>query len=201
MDYQLATSMSPQIAHLIQTYGYWLMAFGAIVEGETFLVAGGIAAHKGFFHLEGLILLAIVGSTLHDCCFFFLGRFFGHEIVKRRPNLYKRADRILALFEKYGVGIIIVLRFAYGLRTIIPTVIGMTKISALKFIFYDVIGGVLWSTTFIVGGYIFGSAVDAFLQTLNLYTQIPFYLLIVGVLLAGLVFTIIFRIRKKKKRA
>ena len=29
--------MSPEWEHLITVWGYWLMAFGALIEGETFL--------------------------------------------------------------------------------------------------------------------------------------------------------------------
>lgn len=173
--------MTPDIQHLLTVYGYWLMAFGAIIEGETFLIAGGIAAHKGLFHLEGLILLALVGSTIHDVFFFLLGRFGGHEFVKRKPQLYSRVEGVLATFEKYGVWLIIGLRYAYGLRTVIPTVLGMSHITFRKFLFFDVIGGILWSCTFILGGYYFGALLDHFLNVFDVYSEEVFYILIGGI--------------------
>jgi membrane protein DedA with SNARE-associated domain len=192
--------MTPEIAHLLTVYGYWLMAFGALIEGETFLIAGGIAAHKGIFHLEGLILLAIVGSTVHDCFFFFLGRFGGDRFIKKKPQLYEKAGRILDLFEKYGVWLIIGLRFAYGLRTMIPVVFGISHISNAKFIFYDVIGGIIWSCTFILGGYFFGAVLDHFMTAFDEYSADIFYTL-AGVFAVLIVFGLAYwryRVRRKK---
>ncbi len=193
--------MTPELQHLLMTYGYWLMAFGAIIEGETFLIAGGIAAHQGLFHLEGLIILALVGSTLHDIFFFLLGRYGGHEFVKRKPQIYARAQKMLDSFEKYGVWLIIGLRFAYGLRTIIPSVLGMSHISFRKFLFFDIIGGILWSCTFILGGYFFGELLDRFLSVFDLYSEDVFYILIGLFVVGGLAYYFIKkRINKKKKR-
>ncbi len=166
--------MTPEIEHLLSTYGYWLMAFGALIEGETFLIAGGIAAHKGFFHLYGLIALAWAGSTLHDCFFFFIGRFGGDRFIKSKPQLYEKAERVLDLFEKYGVWLILGLRFAYGLRTIIPTVFGMRHISNSKFIFYDILGGLIWSCVFILGGYFFGAVLDQLMTQFDQYSAYVF---------------------------
>ncbi len=192
--------MTPELAHLLSTYGYWLMAFGALIEGETFLIAGGIAAHKGYFHLGGLILLAVVGSTIHDCFFFFLGRLGGDRFIKKKPQLYEKAERILDLFEKYGIWLIIGLRFAYGLRTMIPTVFGISHISNAKFIFYDVLGGILWACTFILGGYFFGAVLDQVMTQFDNYSAYVFY----GLLgLAGVVLLLglgywRYRVRRKK---
>jgi membrane protein DedA with SNARE-associated domain len=191
--------LNPEVFQLIQQYGYWLMAFGAIIEGETFLVAGGVAAHAGLFHLWGLIALALVGSTIHDCALFFIGRFFGNAIVKSKPQLYARAEGILSLFERYGVLIIIALRFAYGLRTVIPTVLGMSQISAKKFIFYDIIGGIIWSCTFVLAGYIFGAAINKFLEDFEIFSELPFYIALGVVVGGGLVFFISLKIFKRKK--
>lgn len=191
--------ISPHIMSLLQQYGYWLMAFGAIIEGETFLIAGGIAAHQGLFKVEGLILLALVGSTAHDCFFFFLGRFFGKSLVKKRPQLYAKSEGILNLFEKYGVLMIIGLRYAYGLRTIIPTVLGMSHLSTRKFIFYDIIGGILWSCTFVLSGYLFGAAIDKFLHDLEIFAELPILLVAAGIIVAGFVFMISMRVLNRNK--
>ncbi len=173
------------------------MAFGAIIEGETFLIAGGIAAHKGLFHLEGLILLAVVGSTLHDVFFFLLGRFGGHTFLKKKPALYLRTEEVLDRFQKYGIGLIIGLRFAYGLRTIIPTVLGMSHISTGKFIFYDIIGGILWSCVFILGGYFFGAVLDHFMQSFDEYSAKVFF---IGLGLTATVLVIVFFVWRYFKR-
>ncbi|MDF2529858.1 MAG: hypothetical protein K0R66_1743 [Gammaproteobacteria bacterium] len=159
--------MSPDLQHLLSVYGYWLMAFGALIEGETFLIAGGIAAQKGIFHLWGLIALAVVGSTFHDCFFFLVGRYAGTGLFKRKPILYERSKNILDLFDRYGVGLVIALRFIYGLRTVIPTVLGVTHISFKKFFLFDLIGGVIWSCTFIIGGYLFGVTLEALIGSFS----------------------------------
>ncbi len=193
--------MTPEIQNLLSTYGYWLMAFGALIEGETFLIAGGVAAQHGYFHLEGLILLACVGSTIHDCFFFFLGRFGGERFIRRKPLLYEKAEQVLDLFEKYGVWLIIGLRFAYGLRTIIPTVFGISHISTSKFIFYDILGGILWSCTFVLGGYFFGAVLDRFMAQFDEYSAYVFYGLI-GLAAMGAILGLsywVYRVRKKNK--
>ncbi len=161
--------MSPGLHHMIMVYGYWLMAFGALIEGETFLIAGGIAAQQGILHVWILILFALVGSMIHDCAFFFIGRFFGQTYLDKRPQFHARADVILKLLDRYGIWLIIGLRYAYGLRTIIPTVLGISPISKRKFIFYDFIGGILWSCTFVLGGYYLGKAFEHFLHLLSKY--------------------------------
>ncbi len=159
--------MSADLHQLIATYGYWLMAFGALIEGETFLIAGGIAAQQGMLHLPGLILLALVGSTIHDVAFFALGRYGGKKILDRKPHFKAKTEGILKLFDRYGVWLIILLRFAYGLRTMIPTVLGMSPISTKKFIFFDILGGIIWSCCFILGGYYIGKGFTLFWHQFN----------------------------------
>lgn len=175
-----------EVQHLVATYGYWLMLFGALIEGETFLLAGGIAAQQGMLHLPGLILLGFIGSTIHDNVFFFLGRYAGGAVLKRKPKWKSKADATLNLFDKYGVLLIIALRFMYGFRTIIPTVIGMSPISYSKFLIFDIIGGIIWSSTFILAGYLFGQAIEAIADRIHYYEALLFKGLIVIVIFSAI---------------
>lgn len=194
--------MNPELHHLIVTYGYWLMAFGALIEGETFLLAGGIAAQQGILHIPGLLLLALVGSFVHDISFFMIGRFFGHRYFQQSLSQNTKIARINNLLERYGVFLIIALRFAYGFRTLIPTAIGVSPYSTRKFIFWDLVGGILWSCTFILGGYFLGAAFEHFLRVLSRYEDLIFslltVLLIFGVL-AGFAYFAWKRFRNKSK--
>ena len=188
------TNLSVHMQHLIHTYGYWLMMFGALIEGESFLVAGGIAASAGMLALPGLIALAVVGSMIHDNFFFGLGRFFGHKILEKKPKWADKSHRVLEGFEKYGNWLIIGLRFAYGFRTIIPTVLGISELKWLRFFMVDVIGGIIWSLVFILGGYFFGHLLVHFLHFLHSYESFAFRVfcvLGVGIVLVVVVYAVI----------
>lgn len=192
--------MTQEVMQLVNTYGYWLMAFGALIEGETFLLAGGIAASQGMLHVPGLIVLAIVGSVIHDNAFFALGRFGGRAILDRKPSWHDKAEATLKLFDRYGVWLIIALRFMYGFRTIIPTVIGMSPISYIKFIIFDIIGGFLWSSTFILGGFYFGKAIELAFKSLHHYEvwfgRVAIFAIIFAIIIA--VFWVWFKKRRKR---
>jgi membrane protein DedA with SNARE-associated domain len=160
--------MSPEWAELINTWGYWLMAFGAIIEGETFLIIGGIAAANGLLHLPGLIILSSIGCLLHDGFFFYLGRYGGERLLRKKPKWQPKVNRVTDLLEKYDFWLIIAFRFAYGLRTVIPFALGLSKISNIKFTIFDLIGAVIWSCFFILGGYYFGQGLIVLMHKLDI---------------------------------
>ena len=122
------------VTHFISHYGYWAMFFGALIEGETFLLAGGIAAKHGLLHLPGLIGMAILGAYLHDNFFFFLGRIAGRRLLALSHRWQEAARKSEKLFNQYGIWLVASCRYFYGLRTIIPTVIGMSNMSTPLFL-------------------------------------------------------------------
>ena len=185
--------------HLIHVYGYWLMAFGALIEGETFLLAGGIAASQGYLHLPGLILLALVGSTVHDHFFYVLGHFGGRRLLHRFKSLEEKSKRGLVLVDKYGIGLILALRFLYGLRTVLPVLLGMSPIKYYKFLIFDVIGGVLWSGFFVLGGYFFGKALAEIIKEIDYYESKIWMGLVIFIIVAVLIGILIYGFRRWKK--
>jgi len=166
---------------LIETYGYWLMAFGALIEGETFLLAGGIAASQGLLHLPGVILLAVVGSMIHDHFFYALGYFGGRKFLHRFKKWDEKSKKILALVDRYGVLVIIGFRFLYGVRTIIPAILGMSPIKFYRFFICDFIGGMLWAVVFVIGGFYFGKLLE------KIYREIDYFESWLGWGLLGLI--------------
>lgn len=192
--------MSPEIQHLIQEYGYWIIAVAALIEGESILLAGGIAAHMGLLDLKIMICLGVVGSVIHDHLFFFLGRYAGTKLMKRWKSFELKIKNTLDLFERYGSWLILTFRYAYGIRTLIPTVIGMTSVSLKRFFILDVIGGVLWSSTFLVGGYWFGSAFEALMARLSGEGMLGWFIaaMVVAILsLVWLIHQLIFKIKER----
>jgi membrane protein DedA with SNARE-associated domain len=196
--------MTLHIYHLVDTYGYWLIALGAFFEGDTFLIAGGVAAEKHLLNALYLIVIAIFLSMLHDGILFYLGRFTGAKLIKKYPKIEKKMEKPFSYIDKYGVWVILILRFAYGFRTLIPIAIGMGKISGKKFFIYDFLGGVLWSLTFILGGALFGKAMALVIREFEWFGDfenltIVLVLLIFLFMLCGAIYHWIRRIKIKKR--
>lgn len=60
------------------------------------------------------------------------------------------------LFREHQLQILFSYRFLYGLRVIIPIVIGMSHIKPVQYLFYSVASGLIWASTVGTVGYFVG---------------------------------------------
>lgn len=141
------------IAHLIQTYGYFAVAVGSFLEGEAVLLAGSLAAYHGHLALPVVMVLAAVASFLGDLPYFFAGRRFGPRVLQRFPSLRCRQERLDHVMHRHHVVLVLTLRFLYGMRIAGLLTLGMSKMSVLRFLFLDFIGAVVWSAGICAAGY------------------------------------------------
>jgi membrane protein DedA with SNARE-associated domain len=154
---------------VIDTYGYVAVLIGTCLEGETILVLGGFAAHRGYLALPGVILAAFIGSLCCDQLFFFLGRKHSQAVLARRPTWKSRADKANSLLERFRTPFILIFRFLYGLRTVSPFVIGMSSVSTSKFILLNAAGALVWAVVIGTAGYLFGSALEVLIGDVKRY--------------------------------
>src|SRR5215472_18090019 len=103
---------------LVSQYGYLAVFIGTFFEGETILVLGALAAHRGYLDLPFVVLCGFSGSLIGDQLWFYLARRYGKRFLERRPSWRHRTDRALALLDKYDTLFILSFRFLYGLRTV-----------------------------------------------------------------------------------
>jgi membrane protein DedA with SNARE-associated domain len=182
---------------LLKTYGYWAVLIGTFTEGETVLVLGGFAAHRGYLALPWVILAAFIGTLMGDQLFFYLGRKHSHWVLARRPSWKARIDRAHQLMERFRTLLILGFRFMYGLRTIIPFLIGMSSMSTRKFIILDVIAAFVWAVVFGIGGYLFGHTLEVILGDIKHY-ELP---LLGAIAIIGVSLWALHRYHYRKRRA
>ncbi|MFQ5743181.1 MAG: DedA family protein [Acidobacteriota bacterium] len=154
---------------LVQAYGYWAVLGGTFLEGETILVLGGLAAHRGYLSLPWVILAALVGSLGGDLTFFSLGRRHSDFFHSPSPAWRASVDGAKSLLDRYQNHLILTFRFMYGLRMVIPYVIGMSEVSNLRFISLNIASALLWTAVFGIGGYLVGDALELFIGDLKFY--------------------------------
>jgi membrane protein DedA with SNARE-associated domain len=154
---------------LIEHYGYAAILIGTFLEGETILVLAGLAAHQGYLVLTWVIFAAFLGSLGGDQLFFYLGRRHSQAVLSRRPGWKLKTEKVHQMMSRFQTPMILSFRFLYGLRTVAPFVIGMSPVSAKKFILLNAAGALAWATVVGSGGYLFGHALEVVIGEVKSY--------------------------------
>ena len=163
---------SHMVKDFLARYGYAAVFIGTAFEGETVLVAAGFAAHRGiFFPLPWVIAAAFVGSFGADQFFFFLGRRYGKRLVARWPRWRARIAHVNRRIERYSTLFILGFRFLYGLRTVSPLALGLTRVPVGRFILLNACGAAVWAATFGTAGYLFGAVIQAYLGRIERHEE------------------------------
>jgi membrane-associated protein len=130
------------------------------LPGDSLLFALGTIAALGALDPLILIGILIIAAIAGDTINYWIGRYLGRSIIhsKRIPFFRKEYfDRAHGFYERHGGKTIILARFIPIIRTYTPFVAGVGAMNYKKFLFYDIIGGIVWVTLFIGGGYFFGN--------------------------------------------
>ncbi len=182
---------------LIENYGYWALLIGTFMEGETILVLAGLAAHQGYLELKWVFPVAFIGTFISDQLFFQLGHRKGRQFVMSRPKWKRRAERIQPLLDKYQTFVVLGFRYFYGLRNIVPVLIGSTGFSPRRFFVLNFLGAWLWAVTVGYGGYLFGEAIEAVIKDVRKYEL----WIIAAVAFIGIVIWLYHILRSRKELA
>jgi len=168
----VALHVDVYLGALIQQYGLLIygivfliifcetgLVFVPFLPGDSLLFAIGGFAALGALNVWLLILLMWLAAALGDSLNYFIGSRIGEQVYRRDYRYIRREyiDRTHLFFEKYGGMAIVLARFAPILRTFTPFVAGVGKMNYPRFLFFNVMGGLLWVSICILCGYFFGN--------------------------------------------
>jgi membrane protein DedA with SNARE-associated domain len=66
----------------------------------------------------------------------------------------------IRLFERYGAPAIFITQWLYGLRITCAVIIGISKVSTIKFLIYEALTCIVWAIIIGTAGFYFGRAVE-----------------------------------------
>jgi len=153
------SNLEEKFIYLLKIYGYVILFIWSIMEGETGLVMAGVMSHTGDMSLSMAIAVAGLGGFTGDQIYFYIGRFNKKYIHKQLKSQRRKFALAHLLLKKYGWPVIFAQRYMYGLRTVIPMAIGLTRYSAKKFAFINFISAIIWASVTIILAYIFGEEI------------------------------------------
>jgi membrane protein DedA with SNARE-associated domain len=162
--------MVERLVEMFSQVGYWAYpllfvaatlesaAFlGLLVPGETLTIVAGVLVSAGVLGFPEAIAAAAAGAALGDSIGYELGRRLGRPWIETHgPRIGVRVralERLDALFAHHGGKAVVLARFIGFLRALAPFIAGSSRMPYHSFLFYNVIGGVLWAVAFISLGY------------------------------------------------
>ena len=130
------------------------------LPGDSLLFTAGIfSAEGGGLNIVATLLVFYAAAILGNTSNYWISRFFGSRIIDSGKVKALTPERIAKLdyfFEKYGGLTIIITRFMPFFRTFAPFIAGTGHMDFGKFTFYNIVGGLLWVSLFVLVGYFFG---------------------------------------------
>lgn len=162
------------LSSVIQSYGGWTygilfliifcetgLVVTPVLPGDSLLFATGALAAVGPLNIVTIFFLLSIAAVLGDTVNYWIGYFVGPKVFhgEKKSRFFKKEylDRTHRFYEKYGGKTIILARFIPIIRTFAPFVAGIGRMSYGRFLSYNVIGGVVWISLFVFGGYWFGN--------------------------------------------
>ena len=170
--FQIVLHLDRYLGEVITQYGGWtygilsaviFMETGLVVTpflpGDSLLFAAGAVAATGALRVSALWPLLFAAAVLGDNTNYWIGRYVGPRAFRADTRWFKREylERAHQFYEKYGGKTVTLARFLPILRTFAPFVAGIGRMDYRHFIFFSLLGGTLWTGSFILGGYFFGN--------------------------------------------
>ena len=134
---------------------------GVVLPGEVAVILGGVIASRGELPLWTVIVVAIAGSVIGDQIGWLVGYKWGDAVLAKVPRRFlseANIERSKSFVNRLGAWAVILGRWTALLRALTPGIAGMSKMHYRKFALANLVGGGLWATACVVGGYLVGDA-------------------------------------------
>lgn len=162
-------SILPHLEHILEQYGYGAV-FGALtleslglpLPGESLMIAAAIgAATTHHLNIYVLVPAAAAGAIFGDQIGYLIGRSIGYRLLAhygRKIGITQdRLDLGRYLFRRYGGGVVFVGRFVAFLRTVAAVLAGANHMPWPRFLLWNTLGGVAWTSLYGFGAYLLGN--------------------------------------------
>jgi len=171
-----AYGLEAKFLYLMKEYGYIILFAWSVLEGESGLIMAGLLCSTGDMNLLLAIFVAGLGGFVGDQIYFYIGRYNKKYVHKKFKSQRRKFAFAHLLLKKYGWPIIFAQRYMYGMRTVIPISIGLTRYDGKSFAIINFISAIFWASFTILPVWYFGEEILKLLNTAKeyWYIAIPF---------------------------
>ena len=137
---------------------YVVLGASTIVAEELSAIFGGIAAHEGELQIARVLLSITLGGWAATTLLYMLGRWKWEFLRRRFPRVRATGTVALRVVRRNQLTASLLLRFAFGLRIVLPMACGAAKVPLYLYLPLSLIGSAAWTAVFTAIGYAAGEA-------------------------------------------
>ena len=131
----------------------------AFLPGDSLLVLVGVLIAKGAMGFPQTVILLTVAASLGSWVGYIQGNWLGNtRIVQNWLSHLPAHDHQRAhhLFHKHGLSALLIGRFIAFVRTLLPTIAGLSGLNNARFQFFNWMSGLLWVMILVTLGFLLG---------------------------------------------
>ena len=160
-----------ELSQFLLRHGYGVLFVSVLVEQSgvpipavpVLLVVGALIAHHQFSFVAAWAICS-VAALIGDSIWFLLGRYRGASILKLLCRISLEPDSCISgaksTFSRWGAATLLFAKFVPGLGALAPTMAGWTRLPLLRVILVDLGGGLLWSSAYLMLGFVFQAELE-----------------------------------------
>jgi membrane protein DedA with SNARE-associated domain len=152
-----------------QIVAYMILAFFSFGGSLLWTIAAGMAAAVGAMNLYVALSVGITFNYIGDMFLFYLGKYQKEEIKPYFEKHKRKLALSTLIMRKYGVLAIFIQKFLYGIKTIIPISMALSRYDFKKFAIYNVFASIVFVSTVMLLSYYSTDKIRAFLDVIDAY--------------------------------
>lgn len=135
------------LSSLTNVLPYAGILIAAIVEGEIAYIAAAALVAQGHLNPAGVLLCGTVGAAIGDQAYFYLFRGRLPRWLARYPSLQRRTAPLVAHVRRHDTLMVLLIRFAPGLRIAIAAACAWVDVSPRKFSLLNLVASLVWASS------------------------------------------------------
>jgi len=154
---------------MIHEWGYIILFLYSFGGGFLALVVASILAFSGELNIVFVLLVSGIANFIGDQFLFTVAR----KNKTQAKEMMKKHQRKIALshllMRKYGSAVIFLQKYVYGIKTLIPLAMGLTKYDYRKFLFFNIFATIAWTLIIGISSYMLGELVYTYIEEFKTY--------------------------------
>ena len=181
----------------LATYGYIGLFLYSLGGGFVALIGASVLAFMGKMDLTLVMLIAFIANAIGDVMLFYMARYQKSMMMEGLRKHRRKLALSHLLMKKYGSWIILFQKFVYGIKTLIPIAIGLTKYDFKKFVILNIGSSVIWTLVVGLGSFYSGAPL---MKVAEVIGDKPWIAPVILVVFGGALWLYLETATKKKKR-